>query len=75
MDEIIYFDLKIVFRSGRELKLVVSDIELDWLFDTCFARSESHFQNLGGREVINVNEIEYFTYEEVKEDETTKSIC
>ena len=75
MDEIVYFDLKIVFRSGRELKLVVGDVELDWLFDTCFARSKSHFQNLGGREVINVNEIEYFTYEEVKEDETTKSIC
>lgn len=68
MDEIVYFDLKIVFRSGRELKLVVSDVELDWLFDTCFARSESHFQNLG-REVINANEIEYFTYEEVKEND------
>lgn len=69
MDEMVYFDLKIVFRSGRELKLVVSDFELDWLFDTCFARSESHFQNLGGREVINTNEIEYFVYDEVKEDE------
>lgn len=69
MDEIVYFDLKIVFRSGRELKLVVSDIELDWLFDACFARSESHFQNLGGRNVINTNEIEYFVYEEVKENE------
>ena len=69
MNESINFDLKIVFRSGRELKLVVGDVELDWLFDTCFARSESHFQNLGGRKVINTNEIEYFTYEEVKTDE------
>lgn len=63
------FNLKIVFRSGRELKLVVSGVELDWLFDTCFARSESHFQNLGDREVINTNEIEYFVYEEVETDE------
>lgn len=69
MDEIVYFDLKIVFRSGRELKLVVSDVELDWLFDTCFNRNESHFQNLGGLKVINTNEIEYFTYEEVKEND------
>ena len=69
MDEIVNFNLKIVFRSGRELKLLVSDIELDWLFDTCFARSESHFQNLGDREVINTNEIEYFVYEEVKEND------
>ncbi len=69
MNEIVNFNLKIVFRSGRELKLVVSDVELDWLFDTCFERSEGNFQNLGGREVINVNEIEYFTYEEIKEDE------
>lgn len=47
MNESVDFNLKIVFRSGRELKLVVSGVELDWLFDTCFARSESHFQNLG----------------------------
>ena len=69
MNESVDFNLKIVFRSGRELKLVVSGVELDWLFDTCFARSESHFQNLGDREVINVNEIEYFVYEEVETDE------
>lgn len=69
MNETVNFNLKIVFRSGRELKLVVSDVELDWLFDTCFERSEGNFQNLGGFSVINVNEIEYFIYEEVKEDE------
>lgn len=69
MNESVDFNLKIVFRSGRELKLVVSGVELDWLFDTCFARSKSHFQNLGGLKVINTNEIEYFTYEEVKEND------
>ena len=43
MNESVNFNLKIVFRSGRELKLVVSDVELDWLFDTCFERSEGNF--------------------------------
>ena len=69
MDEIVNYNLMVMFKSGRVLNLIISDVELDWLFDTCFARSESHFQNLGGREVINTNEIEYFTYEEIKEDE------
>ena len=38
MNESVDFNLKIVFRSGRELKLVVSGVELDWLFDICFKR-------------------------------------
>ena len=69
MGEIVNYNLMVMFKSGRTLNLIISDVELDWLFDTCFARRESHFQNLGGREVINANEIEYFTYEEIKEDE------
>lgn len=69
MGEIVNYNLMVMFKSGRTLNLIISDVELDWLFDTCFARCESHFQNLGGREVINANEIEYFTYEEIKEDE------
>ena len=69
MNESVDFNLKIVFRSGRELKLVVSGVELDWLFDICFKRREGNFQNLGDSKVINVNEIEYFVYEEVETDE------
>lgn len=69
MNEIIKFNLTIVFKSGRILNLIISDVELDWLFDTCFKRREGNFLNLGSYEVINVNEIEYFTYKEIKEDE------
>lgn len=69
MGEIVNFNLTIVFKSGRVLNLIISDVELDWLFDRCFNRSEGNFQNLGDCEVINVNEIEYFTYKEIKEDE------
>ena len=63
------FIINIKFKSGRKLTLETTGTCLDWLFDTCFTRSESHFQNLGGREVINANEIEYFIYEEVKTNE------
>lgn len=69
MGEIVNFNLTIVFKSGRVLNLIISEVELDWLFDICFKRREGNFQNLGNSEVINVNEIEYFTYEEIKEDE------
>lgn len=69
MGEIVNFNLTIVFKSGRVLNLKISDVELDWLFDRCFKRSEGNFQNLGDSKVINVNEIEYFTYEEIKEDD------
>lgn len=69
MDEIVNYNLMVMFKSGRVLNLIISDIELDWLFDTCFKRSEGNFLNLGSYEVINVNEIEYFTYKEIKEDE------
>ena len=69
MGEIVNFNLTIVFKSGRVLNLIISEVELDWLFDICFKRREGNFQNLGDREVINVNEIEYFTYEEIKEDD------
>lgn len=69
MGEIVNFNLTIVFKSGRVLNLKISDVELDWLFDICFKRREGNFQNLGDSKVINVNEIEYFTYEEIKEDD------
>ena len=69
MNESVDFNLKIVFRSGRVLNLIISEVELDWLFDICFKRREGNFQNLGNSEVINVNEIEYFTYEEIKEND------
>nr|DAD65040.1 MAG TPA: hypothetical protein [Caudoviricetes sp.] len=69
MNEIVNFNLTIVFKSGRILNLIIGDVELDWLFDTCFKRSEGNFLNLGSCEVINVNEIEYFTYKEILKDE------
>lgn len=69
MNEIVNFNLTIVFKSGRILNLIIGDVELDWLFDTCFKRSKGNFLNLGSCEVINVNEIEYFTYKEILKDE------
>lgn len=67
MIEVENFDLRIMMKSGREYLFEVSGTELDWLFDTLFEREKSgSFQNFGTDEVINIFEIEYLKYEEVK---------
>ena len=61
------FDLNITMKSGRKYSFEVSGTELDWLFDTLFKCESGSFLNFGTDEVINVSEIEYLKYEEVKE--------
>ena len=66
------FNLYMTMKSGREYLFEVSETELDWLFDKLFERESGSFQNFGTfgtAEVINVSEIEYLKYEEVKNDE------
>lgn len=62
------YSLNITFKSGRKLELKVTGIDLDWLFDHCFGRRNGNFLNFGN-EVININEIEYFAYKEIEEND------
>ena len=62
------FNLYMTMKSGRKYLFEVSETELDWLFDTLFERESGSFQNFGTDEVINVSEIEYLKYEEVKNE-------
>ena len=63
------FNLHITMKSGRKYLFEVSGTELDWLFDRLFEREKSgSFQNFGSNEVINIFEIEYLKYEEVKNE-------
>ena len=63
------FNLHITMKSGRKYLFEVSGTELDWLFDGLFEREKSgSFQNCGSNEVINIFEIEYLKYEEVKNE-------
>ena len=69
MIEVENFDLHIRMKSGRKYLFEVSRTELDWLFDGLFEREKSgSFQNFGSNEVINILEIEYLKYEEVKNE-------
>lgn len=61
------YSLNIIFKSDRKLELEVTGTDLDWLFDLCFGRRNGNFLNFGNK-VININEIEYFTYEEIQEN-------
>ena len=62
------FDIYVTMKSGREYLFEVSGTELDWLFDKMLERDSGSFQNFGTDEVINVSEIEYLKYEEVKNE-------
>ena len=55
-------------KSGRKHVFEASSTELDWLFDKLFGRESGQFQNFGSSEVINVSDIEYLRYEELKDD-------
>lgn len=61
------YSLSIIFKSGRKLELEVTGTDLDWLFDLCFGRKNGNFLNFEN-EVININEIEYFAYKEIEEN-------
>ena len=68
MEESEKFIINIKFKSGRKLTLETTGICLDWLFDTCFKRSEAEFCNIE-EYVVNTSEIEYFTYEKIQEND------
>lgn len=62
------YNLTIKFISGEKKVMVIKKGDLDEIFSCCYRYHKSNFVNFG-REVININAIEYFVYEEVKEDE------
>ena len=66
MEETVMLQLMIMMRSGRVVQLLVSQVELDWLYDRMFGRKYGKFQNLG-QMVICVDDIEYLEWAEVEE--------
>jgi hypothetical protein len=68
MEESEKFIINIKFKSGRKLTLETTGTCLEWLFDTCFKRSEAEFCNIE-EYVVNTSEIEYFTYEKIQEND------
>lgn len=68
MEESEKFIINIKFKSGRKLTLETTETCLDWLFDTCFKRKEGEFCNIKDY-VVNTSEIEYFSYEEIEEND------
>ena len=62
------YNLTIKFKSGKDLTITIDGIGLDDIFGHCHGYRTSKFVDFG-REVVNVDMIEYFVYEEVKEDE------
>lgn len=66
MEETVMLQLMIMMRSGRVVKLLVSQMELDWLYDRMFGRKTGRFQNLG-QMVVCVDDIEYLEFFEVED--------
>lgn len=65
MEETRMLNLEITFRSGRTLSLMVTQMELDWLYDRMFGRTDGNFSNFSGF-AVNVSDIEFLRYDEVE---------
>ena len=62
------YNLTIKFGSGEDLTMTINGSDLNEIFAYCHGYRKSKFVDLG-REVVNIDMIEYFVYEEVKEVE------
>lgn len=63
-----FFNLYIVMISGREHHLVVTDNQLDSLYDTMFGRSDGDFQNFDDI-IINTTQIEFIEHEKIEKED------
>ena len=68
MGELTYYNARFTMKSKRVFGVRISNLELDWIFDKMFGRTEGTFQNISNM-VINITEIETmeFVDEEVGE--------
>ena len=62
------YNLTIKFKSDEDLTMTINDNDLNEIFAYCHGYRKSKFVDFG-REVVNIDMIEYFVYEEVKTDE------
>ena len=65
MNEPIMFKVLIVFKNGNELKIEMTDLDIDTMFDKLWERDSIKWMNVWGH-IINFDDVHYIKYEEME---------
>lgn len=66
MNEPKMFKVLIMFKNGNELKIEMTDLDIDTMFDKLWERDSIKWMNVWGR-IINFDDVHYIEYEELEE--------
>ena len=66
MNEPIMFKVLIMFKNGNELKIEMTDLDIDTMFDKLWERDSIKWMNVWGN-IINFDDVHYIEYEELEE--------
>ena len=65
MNEPIMFKMLIVFKNGNELKIEMTDLDIDTMFDKLWERDSIKWMNVW-EHIINFDDVHYIMYEELE---------
>lgn len=66
MNEPTMFKVIIIFKNGKELKIEMTDLDIDTMFDKLWERDSIKWMNVW-EHIINFDDVHYIKYEELEE--------
>ena len=66
MNEPTMFKVLIIFKNGKELKIEMTDSDIDTMFDKLWERNSIKWMNVW-EHIINFDDVHYIKYEELEE--------
>ena len=60
------FKVLIIFKNGKELKIEMTDLDIDTMFDKLWERDSIKWMNVW-EHIINFDDVHYIKYEELEE--------
>ena len=66
MNEPTMFKVLILFKNGNELKIEMTDLDIDTMFDKLWERDSIKWMNVW-EHIINFDDVHYIKYEEMEE--------
>lgn len=65
MNEPTMFKVLITFKNGNELKIEMTDLDIDTMFDKLWERDSIKWMNVW-EHIINFDDVHYIMYEELE---------
>ena len=66
MNEPTMFKVLIVFKNGKELKIEMTDLDIETMFNKLWERDSIKWMNVW-EHIINFDDVHYIKYEELEE--------